>query len=351
MRQYLLKASGVAALSFLLHSKTFAQDTPPPPPPPSPVIVPDDSHEKMKGDEEIIIRKKTDKDTKIIVEIKDGNILINGKPASEYKDDNLSVVRITRRHDGDAFSITTDDDFRVSPFRGGTSFYSDDFMKRANVAFLGVTTNDADGGGAEITGITEGSGAEKAGLKRGDIITKIGDIKVDGQEDVTEAIHKFKPADKITVTVKRDGKEQKIPATLGKSAGINFKGSYNIDMPQLEKMKEFSNMDRLYAPRAYSYSYSTNGKPRLGIRAQETEDGKGVKVLDVAEESPAEKAGLKEGDIIMQFDGKPVNSAEALVNIAKENKDKYSYKINLTRDGKAQEIEVKIPKKLKTANL
>ena len=31
--------------------------------------------------------------------------------------------------------------------------------------------------------------------------------------------------------------------------------------------------------------------------------------------------------------------------------DKYSYKINLTRDGKAQEIEVKIPKKLKTANL
>ena len=351
MKQYFLKASGVAALALMLHSKTIAQDTPPPPPPV--VATPGEVHDEADDREEIIIRKKSNKDTKITVEIKDGNILINGKPANEYKDDNLSITKIKRIHNGDSFSFSSsgDDDIRVSPFRGGTSFYGDDFAKRANVAFLGVTTDDADGGGAEITGITENSGAQKAGLKRGDVITKINDIKVDGQEDVTEAIHKFKPADKITVTFKRDGKEEKLTATLGKSGGMNFSGSLDMSMPQLEKMKEFSNMDRLYAPRAYSYSYSSNTKPRLGIRAQETEDGKGVKVLDVAEESPADKAGIKEGDIIMQFDGKPVNSAEALVNLAKENKDKYSYKINLTRDGKAQEIEVKIPKKLKTANL
>ena len=37
-----------------------------------------------------------------------------------------------------------------------------------------------------------------------------------------------------------------------------------------------------------------SGRPRLGIRAQETEDGKGLKVVDVADESVASKAGIKE---------------------------------------------------------
>jgi serine protease Do len=58
-----------------------------------------------------------------------------------------------------------------------------------------------------------------------------------------------------------------------------------------------------------------------------------------------------EGDIITQFEGKEVNSAETLANLARENKEKYSLKLKLNRDGKYQEVEVKIPRKLKTANL
>jgi serine protease Do len=173
---------------------------------------------------------------------------------------------------------------------------------------------------------------------------------VEGPESLTEAIHKFKPEDKVTVTYKRDGKEQKATATLGKNKTMNLSKTYNFSMPEMDKIKELSEWDRAYAPHAYSYSYNT-GRPKLGIKAQDTEDGKGAKVLDVDDESPAEKAGIKEGDIITQFDGKPVNSAESLSILARENKEKYSHKINLTRDGKAQEVEVKIPKKLKTTDL
>jgi serine protease Do len=351
MKQYLLKASGVAMLALMLNSKTIAQDTPPPPPPGAAVVPDEAPAKKMKGDEEIIIRKKNDKDIKITVEVKDGKVFINGKPADEFNDDNVSIQKIIT-DDNDAFALISPDmNMHISPFRGGMSFNSDDnFMRKANTAFLGVTTGDADGGGAEITGITQGSGAEKAGLKKGDVITKINDIKINDQEDVTETIHKFKPEDKVTVTYKRDGKEQKVTATLGKNKTLTFSKSYNFSMPDMEKMKELSNMDRIYAPDTYSYSYR-NGRQKLGIKAQDTEDGKGVKVLDVDDESPAEKAGVKEGDIITQFDGKPVNSAETLANLARENKDKYSYKLNVTRDGKSQEVEVKIPKKLKTADL
>ena len=91
--------------------------------------------------------------------------------------------------------------------------------------------------------------------------------------------------------------------------------------------------------------------PKLGIKAQDTEEGKGVKVLDVADESLAEKAGIKEGDIITEFDGKTINSADDLAEAAQDAREKSSMKVQLTRDGKSQTIEIKIPKKLKTANL
>ena len=98
-------------------------------------------------------------------------------------------------------------------------------------------------------------------------------------------------------------------------------------------------------------SMTRGGSPRLGIKAQDTEEGKGVKVLDVDDASNAQKAGVKEGDVITEFDGKTVNSATELADAARDAKDKSPIKIKLNRNGKNQEIEVKIPKKLKTANL
>jgi len=94
-----------------------------------------------------------------------------------------------------------------------------------------------------------------------------------------------------------------------------------------------------------------NKGPRLGIRAQDTEDGKGVKVLDVDDESAAAKAGVKEGDVITRFDGKEVNSTSALVESAQAAKSKTSVHVNLLRNGKAMEMDIKTPRKLKTAEL
>jgi serine protease Do len=357
MKQYFLKASAIAALGLMVHASGISQDTPPPPQPPPPQAVapipPNENPDRAKGNEEIIIRKRNDKDIKVTVEVKDGQVFINGKPAEEFSDDNITVQkRIFRSHEGDGFSVLSPDmDLRVSPFRGGWSYNGDDNVMKlsgSNAAFLGVSSENTDGKGAKIKGVTEGSAAEKAGLRTGDIITKINDAKVNGPEQLTAAIHKFKPEDKITVTYSREGKEQKVTTTLGKNKMLNLEKTYNFSMPKVEKLKELSEMDGMNAP--YSFSWS-NDKHRLGIKAQDTEDGKGVKVLDVDEESTADKAGVKEGDIITEFDGKPVNSAETLANLARENREKSSYKIHLNRDGKSQEVEIKIPKKLKTADL
>ncbi len=104
------------------------------------------------------------------------------------------------------------------------------------------------------------------------------------------------------------------------------------------------------APGARTFYYSGN-TPRLGLSIQDTDDGKGVEVINVDEDGNAAKAGIKEDDVITHVNDKEVNSADEISKLMKENKDKVSVRMQVKRDGKTQNIEVRIPRKLKTANL
>ena len=68
--------------------------------------------------------------------------------------------------------------------------------------------------------------------------------------------------------------------------------------------------------------------PKIGIKAQDTEEGKGVNVLDVTDGSAAEKAGLKKGDVITRFDGNEVNSANELIQQVRGSREKSSVKVD-----------------------
>jgi serine protease Do len=341
MKKYMLKMAGMASLLLLLMGPARSQDK-----------VENDKEspkpEKIDGDDEIIIRSKGDKDGKVTVEIKNGQVYINGKSVNEFVDDGLSV-ELRKVPFGDhvmAFGPS-------SPFReGGWNYKYKGDLADANRAFLGVSSNKATGGGAEITEVTKESAAEKIGLKKGDIILKIDETKIETPGDLIRTIRSKKPGDKVVVTYRREGKEQKATAELGKSDNVFY--FKNFDMPN---MNEDFNLVVPTPPgadgmgrRPYVYSYNTRN-PKIGIRAQDREDGKGVKVIDVDDESPAEKAGIKEGDIITQFDGKNITSANELAEIARANGTKTPVKIKITRAGKPMDIEVKIPKKLKTAEL
>lgn len=341
-------------LALALHTTGLAQDITPPPPPPSPSadMDIDTAINPKSGFDEIVIRHKSDKDAKVTIEIKNGQTYINGKPASEYEDKDLTIVKRKIKTMGGPYVMMDGDNDMViapSPFRkGGTWSYSQKIM--GNKAFLGVTSLKPENGpdGAKVGEVSSGSAAEKAGLKQGDLITKVDEITIDGPESLADAIGRYKPEDKVTITYTRDGKEQKTTAVLGKGKDVTvygFNGAPNADFDR--------NFRDMAPPRAFNfnYNYSYGGSPRLGIHAQDTEDGKGVKILEVDEESTAAKAGLKEGDIITRFDGKEVNSATELAQIARESRTKPSVHIDLLRGGKSMSLDVKIPRKLKTADL
>lgn len=326
MKSFLKAITGMAALLILLAQPGFAQEK-------------EKEKEKSKTsrNDRLIITRKSDKDAKVTIEIKGDEVLVNGKPADEYEDDN---IRISKQRGVTIVSPRT-------PFRaqGGTwSFNGNDFHFGEEYAFLGVSTQDHDKG-AKIESVTDESAAEKAGLKEGDIITKVDDSNIGSPSDLTKAITKHKPEEKATITYLRDGKEQKVTVTLGKRRGAAFADAFSA--PHFEIPNIDLNFDNGNFGRVYSYG----ARPRLGVKAQDTEDGKGVKVIDIDEKSIAEKAGLKEGDIITEFDGKPINDTDALAKAARDAREKSAVTVKYNRDGKTQTVELKTPKKLKTTSL
>src|SRR5215469_11688718 len=160
-------------------------------------------------EQNIIIRKKNSSNEKVTVVIDGNNITVNGKPIDDFKSKDIDIIK--QDFANNDFEVLADGDMApMAPMPPGApqmrSFNRD--MTRSiktNTAFLGVMT-EKDDQGAKITQVTSGSSAEKAGLKEGDIITKIGDDKVTGPDDLYKAVGKHKPEEKVTIAYLRSGK-------------------------------------------------------------------------------------------------------------------------------------------------
>ena len=300
------------------------------------------SKDKEKKDaEQIIIMRTGDNSDKVVIELQGDKVLVNGKDAK----DGESGIVVHRNKIKDVWAYGGNGSWNGDAFRAFTT-------AEPNRAMLGVTTEKVDGG-VEIQEITKESGAEKAGLKKGDVIKKINDTKIETPDGLSAAIRKFKPGEKVNVTYSRDKKDHTVSAELGKFKGVSVystaPGQFNFDMKDL-------NLGLQALPRARSYNFNQNwswagGGPRLGVSVQDTEDGKGVKVLEADEDGNGYKAGIRENDVITEVDGKSINSADEVAKIIKESKDKTSVKVKVQRNGKTETLDVKIPRKLKTADL
>jgi serine protease Do len=90
-----------------------------------------------------------------------------------------------------------------------------------NRAYLGVTvSNMTDAGkynlpdGAYIESVTEGSCADKAGIQAGDIVTGLGDTKIESYSDLVTALRNYKAGDTTTITVYQAGAYKDLTITF-----------------------------------------------------------------------------------------------------------------------------------------
>lgn len=332
----------ITALGIMLSLQSFAQtdsvdmyQKPPHPP-------------KAKKEKQIIIKNDGSKDGKTVIIIDDGKVTINGKPVEDFKGD----LGDLKGKIGD-LRILNDAPYGLS-FSGPMTI-NGDFSFSNNKALLGVTTEKNEKG-AKINSVNKESPAEKAGLKEGDIITKIDTITISNPDDLHDAIGKYKPEDNVAITYLRGtntestvtarlekNKETQAFAWSGKDFNQNFSDQFQ---------KNFNdNFSRGYGNGYKDITINGYPRPRLGLQVQDLEEGDGVKVSNVNDDGPAAKAGLKEDDIIIQINGTDIKNVDDVRTKIKDLKEGNSYQVKYKRDGKTKTTEVKIPKKLKTADL
>jgi S1-C subfamily serine protease len=107
------------------------------------------------------------------------------------------------------------------------------------------------------------------------------------------------------------------------------------------------------------------GKPLLGVQLAPRQLArrlglKGVLVLDVQPDSPAAEAGLRPtrpdpnngvqlGDVIVALDGKPVRSADDLLDLLEQHQPGETVQVTVLRDGKEQKVPVTLGEESGTA--
>src|SRR5262249_45285439 len=87
----------------------------------------------------------------------------------------------------------------------------------ATKPMLGVQGDAATstGSGAQIGAVQDGSPAAAAGLAAGDVVTKVGDAKVENFADLVARIGSYAPGQQVALTVQSGGAEKTVQVTLG----------------------------------------------------------------------------------------------------------------------------------------
>jgi len=111
----------------------------------------------------------------------------------------------------------------------------------------------------------------------------------------------------------------------GGSEGIGFSVPSNMAKKVQEQLLRNGRVSRGY----------------LGVNLQDSNSaGDGALVADLSEDSPASKAGLRGGDLIVEFDGRPVKSSRQLTEIVADTPVGKTVKTRFVRDGQTQTASI-----------
>jgi len=146
--------------------------------------------------------------------------------------------------------------------------------------------------GALVSQVVEDAPAEEAGLKVGDVIVEFEGMPVDDFNDFPPMVARTPVGTKTKVKVIREGREKTFTVKLGELP----------DEPMLFA-KAVEEEGETLGLRVHTLT------PEMAVRLGVGEDVKGVVVTEVEAESPAEKANLRPGDIVIEVNRKPVGGA------------------------------------------
>lgn len=188
--------------------------------------------------------------------------------------------------------------------------------KKILYGWLGVTVQDLTDELAQYFGLSEKKGvlianvlddspAQKAGIKEGDIITQFDNKKVANVKEMLQAVAKSEVGSRVKVDLIRDKKPVNLSVEIGERP------------PDIEeaisRAQEGKTADYWRGLQVAGLSSEAGGRFKTG-------EDKGVVVIDIQPDSPAEQSGLMPGDVILQINKEPVNNTDDYQRITKDLK-------------------------------
>lgn len=189
--------------------------------------------------------------------------------------------------------------------------------------------------GVLVNEVAEASPADDAGLEREDVILRFDGKRIRDPEDLQRVVAKTRPGKKVTLEVVRDGKQQ------------------TLSVKMAERPREYAASKSGKLRRApFAFSFGEHRRAWLGVQMHELnadlaeyfEVGKrdGVLILSVEKDSPAERAGLRAGDVLTAINDEKVSTPEQVQDIIGAYESGDDITVELVRKGEAKEVKVEL---------
>jgi serine protease Do len=242
-------------------------------------------------------------------------------------------------------------------------FVATEIMEKGKVArgWLGVRIWLNEDNRVEVTEVEKDSPAELAGLEEGDIILEFNGEEVGSSEMLQSLIRKSKPGETVAMKIERDGKTQEVKVKLGELTEEDVWSEFESKFPGLfrrERIEPFPSA-RAFRPNIMRFGFEQ--RKFIGIGVQElnpelseffgVDKGTGLLVSSIEKDGPADKAGLKVGDVIVTADGKRVEQTQDLVGLIQDKEKGDKITVEYIRDKKKRTAEVEVEEEEGRTNL
>jgi S1-C subfamily serine protease len=193
-------------------------------------------------------------------------------------------------------------------------------------SYVGVDGWDTTDHGVTFNSIDAPNGpADKAGLVGGDIITKFDGQDIHDEDQMSDLMVSTPIGKTVEVEYLRDGEKKTTKLTT-------------ISQDDFRKLtKEFEKRPEGRG----QFGYEDGDSERVQVPGQNIY---GVKLHTLLRSRPADLAGIKEGDIVIEFDGVPIRTKDELLMRVRRALPYSTVKVVVIRDGQKLEIPVKMGK-------
>ena len=243
------------------------------------------------------------------------------------------------------------------------------FGSPAGGSYLGIGVQDVDAGrlrelklkeerGVEVTAVEEDSPAGRAGLRKGDVVLEMNGQRVEGVEQFVRMVREMPVGREAKLQVSRNGEVQTRTAKVAQRKSWTFPGDRAVVIPAIPGVSGVSGVSGV--PRATMPDMSRATMPdmpratmswrngSLGVEAEALKGGlaeffgvkQGVLIRAVSKGSPAEKAGLKAGDVIVRVNEKGVGSPADVSAILRERGDRKAINVVIMREKREMSVTV-----------